>query len=108
MWGAGGIQLYGIRDRRLVYKEVVQALSNLGILLVVIRLGVTGLKKTKLVYLVDVFEGRWENGQCDLMCVERLWMIGLMVVMLTFYSRVVSVVLVLWGLGPVLRNGYGI
>ena len=23
------------------------------------------------------------------------------------YSRVVSVVLVLWGLGPILRNGYG-
>ena len=23
------------------------------------------------------------------------------------YSRVVSVVLVLWGVGPILRNGYG-
>ena len=33
-------------------------------------------------------------------------MIGLMVVMLMSYSRVVSVVLVLWGIGPILRNKY--
>ena len=65
------------------------------ILLVVIRLGVSGLKKIRLVYLLDLFEGRGEKGQCDLVCVEHLWMIGLMVVMLMFYSRVVSVVLVL-------------
>ena len=65
------------------------------ILLVVIRLVVSGLKKIRLVYLLDLFEGRGEKGQCDLVCVEHLWMIGLMVVMLMFYSRVVSVVLVL-------------
>ena len=65
------------------------------ILLVVIRLGVSGLKKIRLVYLLDLFEGTGEKGQCDLVCVEHLWMIGLMVVMLMFYSRVVSVVLVL-------------
>ena len=35
-------------------------------------------------------------------------MIGLMVVMLISYSRVVSVVLVLSGVGPVLRGRYGI
>ena len=35
-------------------------------------------------------------------------MIGLMVVMLMSYSRVVSVVLVLCGVDPNLRNGYGI
>ena len=35
-------------------------------------------------------------------------MIGLMVVILMCYSRVVNVVLVLWGVGPILRNGYGI
>ena len=35
-------------------------------------------------------------------------MIGLMVVTLMSYSRVVSAVLVLWGVGPILRNGCGI
>ena len=35
-------------------------------------------------------------------------MIGLMVVMLTSYSRVGSVLLVLWGVSPILRNGYEI
>ena len=62
-----------------MYKEVVEALSNtknpssgdLGILLVVIRLRVTGLKKDQGVYLLDLFEGRGEEGQCDLVCVER-------------------------------------
>ena len=46
--------------------------GDLGILLVVIELGVTGLKKTKVAYLLDLFEGRGENGQCDLVCLERL------------------------------------
>ena len=32
-------------------------------------------------------------------------MIGLMVVMLMSYSRVVSVVFVLWGIGLIVRNG---
>ena len=36
--------------------------GDLGILLVVIQLGVTGLKKTKVVYLFDLFEGRGEKG----------------------------------------------
>ena len=58
-------------------------------------------------YLLDLFEGRWEKGQCDLVCVECLWMIGLMVVMLMSYSHVVSVVLVLSGVGPVLRGSNG-
>ena len=44
----------------------------LRILLVVIQLGVTGLKKVKVVYLLDLFEGRGEKGQCDLMCLECL------------------------------------
>ena len=34
-------------------------------------------------------------------------MIGLMVVILISYSRVASVALVLWGVGPILRNAYG-
>ena len=82
--------------------------GDLGIPLVVIQLGVTELKKTRLVYLLDLSEGRGEKGQCDLVCVKCLWMIGLMVVVLMSYSCVVSVVLVLWGVGSVLRNGYGI
>ena len=28
MWGVGALQAHKIRGRRLVYKEVVQALSN--------------------------------------------------------------------------------
>ena len=41
----------------------------------------------------DLFEGRVEKAQCNLVYVERLWMIGLMMVMLISYSRVMSVVL---------------
>ena len=36
---------------------------------------------------------------CDLVCVEHIWMIGLMVVMLMSYSRETSVGLVLSGVG---------
>ena len=42
------------------------------------------------------------------MRVERFHMIGLTVVMSMSYSLVVNVVLVLWVVGPILRNGYGI
>ena len=58
-------------------------------------------------YLIDLFGERGEKGQCDLVCVERLWMIGLMVVMLMSYSRVVSAVLDLSRVGLVLRSRYG-
>ena len=34
----------------------------------VIRLGVTGLSKTRGVYLLDLFKGKGEKGQCDLVC----------------------------------------
>ena len=69
----GGLQVYGIRSCRL--KEVVelyQTIRNLtsGILLVVFQLRVTGFKKTSVMYLLDLLEGRGEKGQCDLMCVE--------------------------------------
>ena len=66
------------------------------------------MKKDRLVYILNLSEERGEKGQCDLVCVEYLLMIGLMVVMLMPYSRVLSVVLVLCGVGLVLRNGYGI
>ena len=65
--------MHGICSNRLVYKEVLEAGSNyqtirnltsgdLGIPLVAIRLGVTGLKKTRVVYLLDLFEGRRGEG----------------------------------------------
>ena len=72
----------------------------------VIRLGLTELQKTRVVYLLDLFEERGENGQCDLVRVEGLTMIRLMVALLMSYSRAVSVVLVLWGVGPILKNVY--
>ena len=71
-----------------------------------IRLGVTGLRKTRVVYLLDLPEGRGEKGQCDLVfrallddCTDA----GLC--MLMSYSRVVSVSLSLWGIDLILRNG---
>ena len=36
----------------------------------VIQLGVTGLKK--VLYLLDLFEGRKKKGQCDIVCLESL------------------------------------
>ena len=67
------------------------------------------MKKIRLVYFLDLFEGGGEKEQCALVCLERLlWMIGLMIVVLTSYSHVVSVVLVLSRVGPVLRSRYGV
>ena len=34
----------------------------------VIQLGVTGLRIARVVYLLDLFEGRGEKGECDLVC----------------------------------------
>ena len=44
--------------------------GDLGILLEVIQLGVTGLKK--IVYLLDLLKQRGEKEQCDLVCLKRL------------------------------------
>ena len=52
--------------------------------------------------------GKRENGQFDLVRTDHLQTIGLMVIMPMSYSRVVSVALILWGVSPVLRNGFGI
>ena len=115
MWDVSGMLVSGIRGWRLVYKKVVGALSNYkksyfwwyGNLVCGDSTGSTRLKKIRLVYPPDLFEGTEEKVQCDLVCVERFWMIGLMMVMLMFYSRVVNVVLVLSGAGLVLRRRYG-
>ena len=53
--------------------------------------------------------GLEEKGQCDLVCRAPLndcADAGLCI--LRSYSRVVNVVLILWGVGPILRNGCGI
>ena len=75
--GWGGLQVHGICSCRLMWLTLDQTMRNLTsgdlrILLVVIQLRVTGLKKTKVVYLLDLFEGRGEKGQWDLVCLERL------------------------------------
>ena len=70
--------------------------------------GSTRLKKIRLVYFLDLVDGRGEKWQCDLVFVECLWMTGLMVVMLTSYSHAVSVILVLTRVGPILRRRYGV
>ena len=74
----------------------------------VMRLGVTRLRKARPVYLLDLFERRGENGQFDSGYLERFWMIRLVVAMLLSYLRVVSVFLVLSRIGPVLGSRYGI
>ena len=53
---------------RLMWLRLDQTMRNLtygdlGILLVVIQLIVTVWKKTKVVYLLDLFDGRGEKGQ---------------------------------------------
>ena len=34
--------------------------------------GSNRIEKGKVVYLLDLFQGRWEKGPCDLMCVVPL------------------------------------
>ena len=110
------MQVHGIHGCRLVYQEVVEALSN--------------YKKSYFWWYVnpacgDSTGSKWIEK--DQACVSprpvwgkrgegAVWFsvcgapldIGLMVVMLMFYSRVVSVVLVLLWVGPFLRSRYGI
>ena len=61
--------------KQLRFDQAIRNLTcgDLEILIVVIGLGVTGLKITGFMYLLDLFgEGRGENGWCDFVCVERL------------------------------------
>ena len=68
MWGEGELEVHGICNRSLVYREEVvrldQTIRNLifgdvEISLVVIQLEVTGLKKTGFVYLLVIV---WREG----------------------------------------------
>ena len=62
---------------RLVWKELVESVSNYkkscfwwyGNPICGDSTGSTGLKKIRLMYLLHLFEGRGEKGQCDLVCV---------------------------------------
>ena len=51
--------------------------------------------------------GKGEKAWCDLVCAERLRMIGIITVLfMSFFTY--TMVLVLRGVGPILDNGYGI
>ena len=54
--------------------------------------------------------GRGEKEWCALWCVKHIQMIELMLVLILLmtFTRLVSMVLVLRGVGPILGNGYGI
>ena len=54
--------------RWLRFYQTIRNLTSgdMGTPLVVMRLGVTGLKMIRLVYLLDLFERRGEKGQRDL------------------------------------------
>ena len=74
MWDVDGLQMHGGRSCRLVWKEVVEALSNYenknSYFWWFER---SEFKKTIVVYLLDLFEERGEKGQCDLVCVWRVF-----------------------------------
>ena len=60
MWGVGRLQVRRIRRKTwLSLDKTIRNLTSgdLGIPLVVIQLGLTGLKKTRVEYLLDLFEG---------------------------------------------------
>ena len=60
MWGVGRLQVHRIRRKTwLGLDKTIRNLTSgdLGIPLVVIQLGLTGLKKTSVEYLLDLFEG---------------------------------------------------
>ena len=70
----------------------------------VIQLGVTRLKKDKVVFLLDLFEKTGKKGHCDLVCETPVddWVnTGLY-----WYLIHVSAILILSGDGPILRNGH--
>ena len=56
------------------------------------------------------FVGRGEKEWCALWWVKHIQMIELMLVLILLmtFTRLVSMVLVLRGVGPILGNGYGI
>ena len=75
------------------------------ILLVMIRLGVTGLKKTRFVYLLNLFRGEGGRMGGVIFCVGAsldYWANGGFAD--AFFMH--GMILVLWGVGVILGNGY--
>ena len=70
--------------KQLKLDEAIRNLTfgDLEIPLVVIGLGVTGLKKTRIVYLLGILGGRGEKWWCDLVCGAPWLMIGPLLVLL--------------------------
>ena len=97
------------RRKWLRLYETIRNLTSgeIGILLVVIRWEYQ-IEKDHDRVSPRPLRGKREEGTVRFSVLEHLWMIGLMVVMLISYSRAVSVVLVLLGVGPVLRRRYGV
>ena len=112
--GMGEIKVYGIGSRRLVYKEVVEVQSNYkksyfwwfenptcGD-----SAGRNQIEKD-MMYLLDLFKGIGKKGHCDLVCgvpaVDDCVNAGLCWCLIQ-----VSMILILWGAGPILRRGCGI
>ena len=81
IWGVSGLQVYGVyvadwctvKQLRLDQSMTNLICRDLEIPLVVIPMGVTGLKKTGLVCLLNFFGERGEDiGWCDFTCVNLL------------------------------------
>ena len=74
MWGVGGRELHRIREHRLSYKEVVKVWSNykksyfwwFGNLACGDSAGSNRIKKDKVMYLLDLFEGMGKKGHYNL------------------------------------------
>ena len=106
----GGLQVHGNGSRRMLYKEVVEVRSNykksylwwFGNPACGDWAGSNQIEKDKVLYLLDLFQGMGKKGHCDLVC-------GAPVDDWVNWSLIqVSVILILWGAGPILRNGCGI
>ena len=116
MWDVGGLQVHGIRSHRLVYKEIVDVRPNykkpyfwwFGNPACGDSTGSDRIEKYQASVSGRLNWGKRGEGVVWFSVCGAPSMIGLMVVMLMSYSRVVSVVCVLWGAGAILRNGYGI
>ena len=77
MWGVGGLQVYGIGSRRLVYSEVVEGQSNykksylwwFRILACGDSTGSDRIEKDQVGVTPGLVWGKGEEGWCDLLCV---------------------------------------
>ena len=109
-----GLQVHGIDSRKVVYKEVVEVQSNykkpyfwwFGNPFYGDSAGSNRIRKDKVVYLLDLFQGMGKKGRCDLVggAPEDDWINA----GLCWCFIHVSVILILWGADPILRTGCGI